>query len=80
VSLRVTRAQLYPRSRDLRPATRTPLNPSCLLGEQLPADAGVSHFTQLQARQSATLCDTPVLSTAETAELLVTAGTTSRPK
>ncbi len=48
----------------------TPLNHICLIGEQLPADDGVSHFTQLQARQSATLCCTPALSTDDTAEIL----------
>lgn len=40
----------------------------------------MSHFSQLQARQSATLCYTPVLSTDDTAEILFTSGTTSRPK
>ncbi|WP_146640457.1 AMP-binding protein, partial [Salmonella enterica] len=57
-----------------------PLNHICLIGEQLPADDGVSHFTQLQACQSTTLCYTPVLSTDDTAEILFTSGTTSRPK
>lgn len=80
VSLLVTSAQFYPMYREIRRDNSTPLNHICLIGEQLPADDGVSHFTQLQARQSATLCYTPVLSTDDTAEILFTSGTTSRPK
>ncbi|ECZ6114809.1 crotonobetaine/carnitine-CoA ligase [Salmonella enterica subsp. enterica serovar Cerro] len=80
VSLLVTSVQFYPMYREIRQDNSTPLNHICLIGEQLPADDGVSHFTQLQARQSATLCYTPALSTDDTAEILFTSGTTSRPK
>ncbi|EHA2124974.1 crotonobetaine/carnitine-CoA ligase [Salmonella enterica] len=80
VSLLVTSAQFYPMYREIRQDNSTPLNHICLIGEQLPADDGVSHFSQLQARQSATLCYTPALSTDDTAEILFTSGTTSRPK
>ena len=80
VSLLVTSAQFYPMYRQIRLENTTPLNHICLIGEQLPADDGVSHFTQLQSRQSATLCYTPALSTDDTAEILFTSGTTSRPK
>lgn len=80
VSLLVTSAQFYPMYREIRQDNSTPLNHICLIGGQLPADDGVSHFVQLQARQSATLCYTPALSTDDTAEILFTSGTTSRPK
>ncbi|ECQ3279274.1 crotonobetaine/carnitine-CoA ligase [Salmonella enterica] len=80
VSLLVTSAQFYPMYREIRQDNSTPLNHICLIGEQLPADDGVSHFSQLQARQSTTLCYTPALSTDDTAEILFTSGTTSRPK
>lgn len=66
--------------RQIRLENTTPLNHICLIGEQLPVDDGVSHFTQLQSRQSTTLCYTPALSTDDTAEILFTSGTTSRPK
>ncbi len=46
----------------------------------LPADDGVSSFTQLKNQQPATLCYAPPLSTDDTAEILFTSGTTSRPK
>lgn len=80
VSLLVTSVQFYPMYREIRQDKSTPLNHICLIGEQLPADDGVSHFTQLQSRQSTTLCYTPALSTDDTAEILFTSGTTSRPK
>lgn len=80
VSLLVTSAQFYPMYRQIRLENTTPLNHICLIGEQLPVDDGVSHFTQRQSRQSATLCYTPALSTDDTAEILFTSGTTSRPK
>ena len=69
-----------PMYRQIRLENTTPLNHICLIGEQLPVDDGVSHFTQLQARQSTNLCYTPALSTDDTAEILFTSGTTSRPK
>ncbi len=49
-------------------------------GVALPADDGVSSFTQLKNQQPATLCYAPPLSTDDTAEILFTSGTTSRPK
>ncbi len=49
VSLLVTSAQFYPMYREIRRDNSTPLNHICLIGEQLPADDGVSHFTQLQS-------------------------------
>ncbi len=70
VSLLVTSVQFYPMYREIRRDKSTPLNHICLIGEQLPADDGVSHFTQLQSRQSTTLCYTPALSTDDTAEIL----------
>ncbi len=52
----------------------------CLTDVALPADDGVSSFTQLKNQQPATLCYAPPLSTDDTAEILFTSGTTSRPK
>ncbi|MGQ7173200.1 AMP-binding protein, partial [Escherichia sp. R-CC3] len=52
----------------------------CQANVALPADDGVSSFTQLKNQQPATLCYAPPLSTDDTAEILFTSGTTSRPK
>lgn len=49
----------------------------CLTDMALPADDGVSSFTQLKNQQPATLCYAPPLSTDDTAEILFTSGTTS---
>ncbi|STL93008.1 crotonobetaine/carnitine-CoA ligase [Escherichia coli] len=58
----------------------TQLRHICLTDVALPADDGVSSFTQLKNQQPATLCYAPPLSTDDTAEILFTSGTTSRPK
>ncbi|HGV6764201.1 TPA: crotonobetaine/carnitine-CoA ligase [Escherichia coli] len=78
--LLVTSAQFYPMYQQIQQEDATQLRHICLTDVALPADDGVSSFTQLKNQQPATLCYAPPLSTDDTAEILFTSGTTSRPK
>lgn len=76
----VTSAEFYPMYRQILLEDDTLLNHICLIGENAPVEDNVSHFSQLKDQQPATLCYAPPLSTDDTAEILFTSGTTSRPK
>lgn len=78
--LLVTSAQFYPMYQQIQQEDASQLRHICLIDMALPADDGVSSFTQLKNQQPATLCYAPPLSTDDTAEILFTSGTTSRPK
>lgn len=78
--LLVTSAQFYPMYQQIQQEDASQLRHICLTDMVLPADDGVSSFTQLKNQQPATLCYAPPLSTDDTAEILFTSGTTSRPK
>ncbi len=78
--LLVTSAQFYPMYQQIQQEDATQLRHICLTDVALPADDGVSSFTQLKNQQPATLCYAPPLLTDDTAEILFTSGTTSRPK
>lgn len=78
--LLVTSAQFYPMYQQIQQEDASQLRHICLTDMALPADDGVSSFTQLKNQQPATLCYAPPLSTDDTAEILFTSGTTSRPK
>lgn len=78
--LLVISAQFYPMYQQIQQEDATQLRHICLTDVALPADDGVSSFTQLKNQQPATLCYAPPLSTDDTAEILFTSGTTSRPK
>ncbi len=77
--LLVTSAQFYPMYQQIQQEDASQLRHICLTDMVLPADDGVSSFTQLKNQQPATLCYAPPLSTDDTAEILFTSGT-SRPK
>ncbi|EAN4434232.1 crotonobetaine/carnitine-CoA ligase [Salmonella enterica] len=79
-SLLVTSAPFYPMYRQTQQEGHTPLKHICLIGPTLPIDEGVSHFHTLKAQQPDVLLYTPMLSPEDTAEILFTSGTTSRPK
>ncbi len=76
----MTSAQFYPMYQQIQQEDASQLRHICLIDMALPADDGVSSFTQLKNQQPATLCYAPPLSTDDTAEILFTSGTTSRPK
>ncbi|WP_407579125.1 crotonobetaine/carnitine-CoA ligase [Citrobacter koseri] len=76
----VTSAEFYPMYRQILLEDDTLLNHICLIGKNAPVEDNVSHFSQLKDQQPATLCYAPPLSTDDTAEILFTSGTTSRPK
>lgn len=78
--LLVTSALFYPMYHEIMQAGDTLLDHICLIGEAIHAVNGVSNFAQLKDRQPTALCYTPPLSTEDTAEILFTSGTTSRPK
>lgn len=80
VSLLVTSADFYPMYRQSWREDNTLLKSVCLIGDDVPTEDGVSHFARLKDQQPATLCYTPPLSTDDSAEILFTSGTTSRPK
>lgn len=74
--LLVTSTRFYPMYRQIRAAHTTQLETICLIdGEDEKLD-----FQRLKAEQPATLRYTPPLSPEDTAEILFTSGTTSRPK
>ena len=67
--LLVTSAQFYPMYQQIQQEDATQLRHiPCLTDVALPADDGVSSFTQLKNQQPATLCYAPPLSTDDTAE------------
>lgn len=80
VRLLVTSPQFYPMYRQIYDENNALINHICLIGNDIPNDRGVSSFSALKAQQSTTLCYAPPLSTGDTAEILFTSGTTSRPK
>ncbi|KAB7684761.1 crotonobetaine/carnitine-CoA ligase [Plesiomonas shigelloides] len=80
VRLLVTSPQFYPMYRQIYDENNALINHICLIGNDIPNDRGVSSFSALKAQQPTTLCYAPPLSTDDTAEILFTSGTTSRPK
>lgn len=80
VRLLVTSPQFYPMYRQIYDENNALINHICLIGNDIPNDQGVSSFSALKAQQPTTLCYAPPLSTDDTAEILFTSGTTSRPK
>ncbi|MGL4468034.1 MAG: crotonobetaine/carnitine-CoA ligase, partial [Plesiomonas shigelloides] len=80
VRLLVTSPQFYPMYRQIYDENNALINHICLIGNDIPNDRGVSSFSALKAQQPTTLCYAPPLSTGDTAEILFTSGTTSRPK
>lgn len=78
--LLVTSSQFYPMYQQIQQDDDNPLTCICLIGQDVPKAAGVINFTQLREQQSTTLRYAPPLSTDDTAEILFTSGTTSRPK
>lgn len=80
VRLLVTGPQFYPMYRQIYDENNALINHICLIGNDIPNDRGVSSFSALKAQQPTTLCYAPPLSTDDTAEILFTSGTTSRPK
>lgn len=72
--LLVTSAQFYPMYQQIQQEDASQLRHICLTDMALPADDGVSSFTQLKNQQPATLCYAPPLSTDDTAEILFTSG------
>lgn len=78
--LLVTSTAFFPMYRQLREESDSALRHICLIDGELTGLADVSAFTPLKDQQPATLRYTPPLSTADTAEILFTSGTTSRPK
>ena len=68
--LLVTSAQFYPMYQQIQQEDATQLRHICLTDVALPADDGVSSFTQLKNQQPATLCYAPPLLTDDTAEIL----------
>lgn len=79
-SLLVTSAPFYPMYRQTQQEGHTPLRHICLIGPTLPVEEGVSHFHTLKAQQPDVLLYMPPLTPDDTAEILFTSGTTSRPK
>lgn len=79
-SLLVTSAPFYPMYRQTQQEGLTPLKHICLTGPTFPVEEGVSHFHTLKAQQPDVLLYTPPLTPDDTAEILFTSGTTSRPK
>ena len=80
VRLLVTSPQFYPMYRQIYDENNALINHICLIGNDIPNDQDVSSFSALKAQQPTTLCYAPPLSTGDTAEILFTSGTTSRPK
>lgn len=80
VRLLVTSPQFYPMYRQIYDENNALINHICLIGNDIPNDQDVSSFSALKAQQPTTLCYAPPLSTDDTAEILFTSGTTSRPK
>nr|WP_302981789.1 crotonobetaine/carnitine-CoA ligase [Plesiomonas shigelloides] len=80
VRLLVTSPQFYPMYRQIYDENNALINHICLIGNDIPNDRSVSSFSALKAQQPTTLCYAPPLSTGDTAEILFTSGTTSRPK
>lgn len=80
VRLLVTSPQFYPMYRQIYDENRALINHICLIGNDIPNVQDVSSFSALKAQQPTTLCYAPPLSTDDTAEILFTSGTTSRPK
>lgn len=79
--LLVTTENFYPLYRQILQEGETQLNHICLIDRQFcVSDTAVSDFYQLKRAQPTTLNSTPTLSTDDTAEILFTSGTTSRPK
>lgn len=78
--LLVTSSQFYPMYQQIQQDDDNPLTHICLIGQDIPQVDGVINFTQLREQQSTTLRYAPPLSTDDTAEILFTSGTTSRPK
>ncbi|MCR6679090.1 AMP-binding protein, partial [Escherichia marmotae] len=75
-----TSAQFYHMYRQIQQEDATQLLHICLTDVALPSGDGASSFAQLKTQQPATLCYAPPLSTDDTAEILFTSCTTSRPK
>ncbi|XNM77426.1 hypothetical protein ACLK19_00260 [Escherichia coli] len=65
----VTVRNYYPIYQQIQQEDATQLRHICLTDVALPADDGVSSFTQLKNQQPATLCYAPPLSTDDTAEI-----------
>ncbi|MTH45062.1 crotonobetaine/carnitine-CoA ligase [Intestinirhabdus alba] len=79
-SLLVTSTTFYPMYRQIRQEEATGLTRIYLIGDDVPADEDVSHFSSLKNSQPTTLRYAPPLSVDDVAEILFTSGTTSRPK
>ncbi|MDA8480976.1 crotonobetaine/carnitine-CoA ligase [Citrobacter sp. Awk 4] len=78
--LLVTSSQFYPMYQQIQQDEDNPLTRICLIGQDIPKVDDLINFTQLRKQQSTTLRYAPPLSTDDTAEILFTSGTTSRPK
>ncbi|MDO1782822.1 crotonobetaine/carnitine-CoA ligase, partial [Escherichia coli] len=68
----VTSAQFYLMYQQTQQEDASQLLHICLTDMALPADDGVSSSTLLKNQKSPTLCYAPPLSTADTAEILIT--------
>lgn len=79
-SLLVTSAAFLPMYREILREGNTLLAHICVTDAAHPDEPGVRNFTQMKDRQPATLSAPTPLSTDDTAEILFTSGTTSRPK
>lgn len=77
--LLVTSLRFYPMYRQIQQENPALLSTICLIDAPLDAP-GVHDFQALKAQQPATLRYTPRLTPDDTAEILFTSGTTSRPK
>jgi Acyl-CoA synthetases (AMP-forming)/AMP-acid ligases II len=77
----VTSTRFYPMYRQIQQECSTSLTTICLIDATAShSEADVCDFHALKAQQPATLNYAPPLSTQDTAEILFTSGTTSRPK
>ncbi|CAM6403671.1 crotonobetaine/carnitine-CoA ligase [Citrobacter sedlakii] len=76
----VTSPAFLPMYREIQREGETQLTLIWVVGENVGTEPGVSHFSLQKDRQPEALQETVPLSTDDTAEILFTSGTTSRPK